>query len=153
MPKFELGFIWLSKAWYGKAALANADYVDEVRVDVLNEGGLATNGVAFKFYALGTNGITPWLEVAHDMWDRIAAHGPLLEWMSEEAEACRKTYRNLPPDLFVRALIELGYRDVTPAIREGAPAVISVTCQACGRQQEVDEGSVVFCCGAGRVTR
>jgi hypothetical protein len=96
-------FIHLSRAWYAQANLAGQKYVDEVW---FTDGSGAE--LLVRWYALGGGAPAPRLEVFDDSWAALARLSDVIVLLAE-ADG-----KNIPPDVFCRALVRAGFRDDTP---------------------------------------
>ncbi len=103
-------FIILSEAWYAKATLPEAEYVDEVHVGFTDEAG-ETRGFALRWYALGVRqeiGIQ--IEMFDDAWGAFFELPELLELLVDLEDVGGQ----MTPAKFGADLKRLGFADVTP---------------------------------------
>ncbi len=104
--EYKRGFVQLSKAWYGKAALVG-DEIDNFSIGFFHEDNYPRGNFTISYEELGGM-ITPKLEAFGDSWAILSYFPYLLKRMAELDD------KNIPPDELNQLLVSLGIKDQTP---------------------------------------
>jgi hypothetical protein len=100
----KIKFIQSSRAWYGKSALKNRNYFDDIMVQLYDDSDEFICEFCVEFHDL--NGPCARLAVYDDSTQALIACNDMVQAMSE-----RKSWT---PPAFVEMLNGLGYEDITP---------------------------------------
>jgi len=104
--KPERQFYHLSKCWYGKNNLKNANYIDEVCFGLYYPGDGAVGELVMKWYELNGE-IIPKLSMFDDSFDILRQLNDVVEFLAEVDG------QKIRPDEFCEGLKELGFKDAS----------------------------------------
>lgn len=109
----KIKFIQSSRAWYGKTALKNRDYYDDIMIQLYDDSDELVCEFCVEFHDL--NGPTARIAAFDDSTQALLACNDMVQAMSDT--------KGWTPNAFVKLLIRLGYEDITPEFQDSGGKV------------------------------
>lgn len=100
------GFTQLSRAWYGKVNLQNANYIDDVTFGFYAPEGGTTGEMSVRWVYLGGRYV-PELTIYSDAWSALANMHDLIDLLGQYDDA------DSSPEEFCKYLLDCGFQDLT----------------------------------------